>query len=78
MDVVSHPLLGACPTSILLLQYKKEERNTLVLATQAVVLALLQVCAVEDTRALFKSASTCDCNEKNMRGHCFLFAGRLL
>lgn len=50
---------------------KGEAKTPIVLATQAVVLAVLQVCPVEDTRALFNGASTCDCSEENIRGRLF-------
>lgn len=49
----------------------------IVLAKQTVVLAVLQACPVEDTQVLFKGASTCDCNEVNVRGLLFR-AQRLL
>lgn len=56
---------------------KGEAKTTIVLAKQTVVLAVLQVCPVEDTQVLFKGASTCDCNEVNVRGLLFC-AQRLL
>lgn len=46
----------------------RKQENKEKTDTQAVVLALLQVCIVEDIQVL-NGASTCDCMEGNTTGH---------